>query len=165
KSDVGGVVLDVKDEKTLTREFTRMIAIPDTKAVLIQPLLSGIELFIGVKREPKFGHLVFCGLGGIFIEVLKDVQSSLTPVSKDEAMDMISRLKGRKVLEGIRGQKGINIGIYAEIITRVSALVTAAPEITEMDLNPLLGSEDKIVAVDARINIEKNLLTGNFYTA
>lgn len=155
KSDIGGVVLNVKDEKTLTREFTRMIGLPDTNGVLIQPFLSGIELFIGVKKEPKFGHLVFCGLGGIFIEVLKDVQSALTPVSKEEALDMISRLRGKKVLEGVRGQKGINTGIYADIITRVSALVTCAPEIIEMDLNPLLGSEDKIVAVDARINISK----------
>jgi acetyltransferase len=100
--------------------------------------------------------MVFCGLGGIFIEILKDVQSVLAPVSKDEALDMIAKLKGKKILEGIRGQKGINIGAFAEIITRVSALITAAPEIIEMDLNPLLGSGDKIIAVDARINILKN---------
>lgn len=157
KSDVGGVVLNVKDEISLTAEFSRMMRIPETKGILLQPMLSGIELFIGVKREPKFGHLVFCGLGGIFIEVLKDVQSALAPVSKEEAMDMISRLKGKKILEGIRGQKGINIEFFAEIITRVSAMVIEAPEIAEMDINPLLGLENNIIAVDARINISKKL--------
>ena len=140
KSDVGGVVLNVENESKLKDEFTRMMKIPETTGILLQPMLSGMELFIGVKREEKFGHLVFCGLGGIFIEVLKDVQSALAPVSKEEALDMIARLKGKKILEGVRGQKGINIEAYAEIITRVSALVIAAPEISEMDLNPLLGS-------------------------
>lgn len=156
KSDVGGVALNIEDVLQLKIEFERMIKIPETIGILIQPMLSGTELFVGVKREDKFGHLVFCGMGGIFIEVLKDVQSVLAPVSKEEALDMISRLKTKKILEGVRGQKGINIERYAEIITRVSALVTAAPEIVEMDLNPLLGSEDNIVAVDARINILKN---------
>jgi acetate---CoA ligase (ADP-forming) len=156
KSDVGGVALNVNNESKLKEEFPRMMKIPQTTGILLQPMLSGIELFIGVKREGKFGHLVVCGLGGIFIEVLKDVQSALAPVSKEEALDMIARLKGKKILEGVRGQKGINIETYAQIITRVSALVVAAPEITEMDLNPLLGSGDKIVAVDARIKIRKN---------
>jgi len=87
--------------------------------------------------------------------LLKDVQSVLAPVSKEEALAMISRLKGKKILDGIRGNKGIDIDSYAEIITRVSALVMAAPEIVEMDLNPLLGFGDRITAVDARINIKK----------
>ena len=156
KSDVGGVALNIEDVIQLKVEFERMIKIPETTGVLIQPMLSGTELFVGVKREEKFGHLVFCGMGGIFIEVLKDVQSALAPVSKEEAFDMITRLKTKKILEGVRGQKGIDIDKYVEIITRVSALVVAAPEIVEMDLNPLLGSEDKIIAVDARINILKN---------
>lgn len=155
KSDVGGVVLNIENEVKLKEEFIRMMTIPETTGILLQPMLSGMELFIGVKREDKFGHLVFCGLGGIFVEVLKDVQSALAPVSQEEALDMISRLKGKKILDGVRGQKGINMKTYAEIITRVSALVMAAPEIAEMDINPLLGSGDKIIAVDARINIKK----------
>jgi acetyltransferase len=155
KSDVGGVVLGVENESKLKEEFNRLMEIPETTGVLLQPMLTGLELFIGVKREEKFGHLILCGLGGIFIEILKDVQSVLAPVSREEALDMISRLKGKKILEGVRGQKGINIAAFAEIITKVSALVMAAPEIVEMDLNPLLGAGDKIIAVDARINIKK----------
>jgi len=155
KSDVGGVVLNVKDSETVGREFERMIKIKDTTAILIQPMLSGVELFIGAKREDKFGHMVLCGLGGIFIEVLKDVNAGLAPLSINEAKSMIQRLKGYKILKGVRGQEPVNEEIFAEMVVRVSALVTAAPEIFEMDINPLLGRKDKVVAVDARIRIEK----------
>ena len=155
KSDVGGVVLNVKDTETVAREFDRMIKIKDTTAILIQPMLSGIELFIGAKAEPKFGHMVLCGLGGIFIEVFKDVSAGLVPIAKNEATDMIHRLKSYGIIKGARGQEGVNEELFAEIVARVSALVKAAPEIAEMDLNPLLGKADKVVAVDARIRIEK----------
>lgn len=155
KSDVGGVVLNVKDAETVTREFNRMISIKDTTAILIQPMLSGVELFVGAKREDKFGHMVLCGLGGIFIEVLKDVNAGLAPIAENEALDMIQRLKGYKILQGVRGQEPVNEQHFAEMVSRVSALVMAAPEIFEMDLNPLLGRKDRVVAVDARIRIEK----------
>jgi acetate---CoA ligase (ADP-forming) len=155
KSDVGGVVLNVSDEETLRKEFVRMMQIKDTHAVLLQPMLSGTELFIGAKSEPKFGHLLLCGLGGIFIEVLKDVQSGLSPLGFEEARNMIQNLKGYKIIQGVRGQEGINEHVFAGIIQRVSALIEAAPEIIEMDLNPLLGRGDTIIAVDARIHVQK----------
>ncbi|MGA3014997.1 MAG: acetate--CoA ligase family protein, partial [Bacteroidales bacterium] len=100
KSDVGGVVLNVKDENEVRREFDRMICIKDTTAILIQPMLSGTELFVGAKYEPKFGHVVLCGLGGIFIEVLKDVASGLVPISGEEALFMIHNLKSYKIIKG-----------------------------------------------------------------
>jgi acetyltransferase len=155
KSDVGGVVLNVKTAETVISEFERMIKIKDTTAVLLQPMLSGTELFAGAKFEPKFGHLVLCGMGGIFIEVLKDISSGLAPLSKNEALQMIRNLKSYKIIQGVRGKEGINEAMFAEIIFRLSALVTVAPEIIEMDMNPLLGKADKVVAVDARIRIEK----------
>jgi len=155
KSDVGGVVLNVKNAETVASEFNRMIKIKDTTAILIQPMLSGVELFVGAKREDKFGHMVLCGLGGIFIEVLKDVNAGLAPISTDEALSMIQRLKSYKILQGVRGQEPVNEQHFAEMVSRVSALVKVAPEIFEMDLNPLLGRKEKVVAVDARIRIEK----------
>ncbi len=155
KSDVGGVVLNVKDDATLIKEFERMIQIKDTTAILLQPMLSGLELFLGAKKEDKFGHMLFCGLGGIFVEVLKDVNSSLVPVSKDEAKSMIKTLKSYKMIQGTRGQEGVNEDLFVEMIWRLSALLEAAPEIEEMDLNPLLGTPKQVVAVDARIRIEK----------
>jgi acetyltransferase len=155
KSDVGGVVLNVKDAETVAAEFDRMIQIKDTTAILMQPMLSGTELFVGAKHEDKFGHMVLCGLGGIFIEVLKDVNAGLAPLSHTEASKMIKGLKSYGIIEGARGQEPVNEEMFTDIVVRVSALVKAAPEIFEMDLNPLLGSKDKVVAVDARIRIEK----------
>lgn len=155
KSDVGGVVLNVKDTDTVGREFDRMIQIKDTTAILLQPMLSGTELFAGAKHEDKFGHMVLCGLGGIFIEVLKDVNAGLAPLSHNEAQGMIRSLKSYGIIKGARGQEPVNEEILADIVVRLSALVKAAPEIFEMDLNPLLGKADKVVAVDARIRIEK----------
>ena len=155
KSDVGGVVLNVKDAEGVRREFARMMQIKDTTAVLMQPMLSGTELFAGAKREDKFGHMVLCGMGGIFIEVLKDVSSSLSPVSRQDALGMIRRLKSYKIIQGVRGQQGISEEKFAEVLIRLSALLEAAPEIYEMDLNPLLGKGEQVVAVDARVNVVK----------
>ncbi len=155
KSDVGGVVLNVKDEATLSSEFERMMKIEDTTAVLMQPMLSGTELFAGAKKEDDFGHMVLCGMGGIFIEVFKDVAARLSPLTKAEALEMISSLKSQAILQGVRGQEGINVDIFAEVLVRLSALLEAAPEIFEMDLNPLLGNKKQVVAVDARINITR----------
>ena len=155
KSDVGGVTLGVKDLDTVAKEFDRLIVIPETYAVEMYPMLDGIDVYIGAIKDPKFGHQIFFGLGGIFIEVLKDVESALAPVSKEEVLEKLKQLKGYKILEGVRGQEGVNLDLYADQVARVSALVQAAPEIAEMDLNPLLGNPRYVTAVDARIRIEK----------
>ncbi|MUP36392.1 acetate--CoA ligase family protein [Labilibaculum euxinus] len=155
KSDVGGVTLNVKDEETVRSEFRRMMQIKDTYAVMLAQMLKGTEVFIGAKREEKFGHMVLCGLGGIFIEVLKDVKASLAPIAKQEAHDMIQGLKSYGIIKGVRGQEPVNEDKFADAITRVAALMKVAPEIFEMDLNPLLGNKEAVVAVDARIRIEK----------
>ncbi|MFN2395110.1 MAG: acetate--CoA ligase family protein, partial [Bacteroidales bacterium] len=154
KSDVGGVVLNLKTTGEVRSEFERMIKIKDTTAILLQPMLSGMELFAGAKYEEKFGHMILCGMGGIFIEVLKDVSAELSPISKAKALEMIRSLKSYKILEGVRGQEGINIEMFADNLARLSALVNAAPEIFELDLNPLLGNKKQVVAVDARVRVE-----------
>ncbi len=155
KSDVGGVTLNVKDLDTVSKEFDRLMAIKETYAVEMYPMLDGTDVYIGAIRDPKFGHQIFFGLGGIFIEVLKDVQSALAPITAAEAKEMLANLRGYKILQGVRGQEPVNIDLYADQIARVSALVQAAPEIAEMDLNPLLGNPRAVVAVDARIRLEK----------
>jgi acetyltransferase len=155
KSDVGGVVLNIDSPEKVTAEFNRMKQIPETTAILMQPMLKGTELFAGATREDKFGHLVFFGLGGIFIEVLKDVASGLIPISEKEAVNMIQSIKSYPILKGIRGQEGVNEEALQQIIIHLSALLQAAPEIAEMDINPLLGNSSQVVAVDARIRIKK----------
>ena len=155
KSDVGGVTLGVKDLDTVAKEFDRLIVIPETYAVEMYPMLDGLDVYIGAIKDAKFGHQIFFGLGGIFIEVLKDVQSALAPITAAEAKEMLKQLKGYKILQGVRGQEGVNLDLYAAQVARVSALVQAAPEIAEMDLNPLLGNPRYVTAVDARIRIEK----------
>ena len=155
KSDVGGVALNIRTPEHLALEFDRMMQIPDATGIMVQKMLKGTELFIGAKYEERFGHVILCGLGGIFVEVLKDVSSGLAPLSYDEAFSMIHSLRGYKILKGTRGQKGINEQKYAEIIVRLSTLLRFATEIKEMDINPLLADDNDVVAVDARILIER----------
>ena len=156
KSDIGGVVLNIKSEQHLALEFDRMMQLSEVTAVMVQPMLKGTELFIGAKYEEKFGHVVLCGLGGIFVEVLKDVSSGLAPLSYEEAYSMIRSLRAYKIIKGTRGQQGVNEDKFAEIIVRLSTLLRFATEIKEMDINPLLATDKHVIAVDARIRIEKS---------
>lgn len=155
KSDVGGVALNIMSAEHLEMEFDRMMKIEGAKAIMVQKMIKGKELFIGAKYEPRFGHIVLCGLGGIFVEVLKDVSSGLAPLSYEEAYSMIRSLRAYKIIKGTRGQKGLNEQKYAEIIVRLSTLLRFTTEIKELDINPLLADEDNVTAVDARIRIEK----------
>ena len=140
--------------KRREREFIRMITLEGVTGILIQKMISGRELFCGAKREDKFGHLIMAGMGGVFIEVFKDVATCLAPVSESEALSMIRSLKSYIIMKGVRGSRGISEEAFMKVITSLSDLLAAAPEIYEMDINPLLADGDKIVAVDARIRIE-----------
>ncbi len=154
KSDVGGVELGIESPADVSETFERMMRIEGTRAVLIQPLLGGTELFAGAKREGGFGHLLLCGMGGVFVEALGDVSVSLAPVGPREALRMIRELKGYPLIKGIRGRAGVDEKAFADVLGKLSDLVGSAPEIAELDLNPLLASASGIVAVDARIRIE-----------
>ena len=155
KSDVGGVRLNIGSVKEARQVMNEMLKIDGATGVLLQPMLSGLELFAGVKKEDKFGHLILFGLGGIFIEVLKDFRTLLSPVNKTEVLKELKNLKSYRLLEGVRGKEGVDIDRFADVIVRLSKLANEAPEIYEMDLNPLLGTAAGVVAVDARIRIEK----------
>ncbi|HCY43664.1 MAG TPA: CoA ligase [Prolixibacteraceae bacterium] len=155
KTDVDGVVLNVKDIETVQREFRRLIKIKDTTAVLMAEMASGIELFLGAKYEDHFGHVILCGMGGIFVEVLKDVTSGLAPLTMCEAASMIKSLRSYQIIKGYRGKNGASERKFAEIMVRLSTLLRFAVEIKEMDINPLMGDGDKLMAVDVRIRIEK----------
>lgn len=155
KSDIGGVALNINDSHKVEEEFARMINLPEVTGVLIQSMLTGTELFAGVKSEPGFGSLIMCGLGGIFIEVMKDVQTGLSPLTLNEALEMIRNLKGYPIFKGARGRTPVNELVFAGILVKLSILAELVPEIKEMDINPLMGSGEQIVAVDARVRISK----------
>lgn len=155
KTEVGGVILNVRNTEQVRKEYHHLFGIDGAEGVLIAQMATGLELFLGAKYEEKFGHIVLCGMGGIYVEVLKDVASGLAPLSQEEAKSMIKSLKSYKILKGYRKQNGVNIEKFADIIVRISSLLRFATEIKELDINPLLGNEKKILAVDARVKIEK----------
>ena len=154
KSDIGGVVLNIDSEERVRDEFARMMTLPEVTGILVQKMISGREIFCGATREDRYGHLVMAGMGGIFIEVFKDVSTALVPVSDQEARSMIRSLRSYKIIRGIRGTAGVNEEAFVRVITSLSDLLAVAPEIAEMDINPLLGTPDKVVAVDARIRVQ-----------
>lgn len=157
KSDVGGVSLNIDDVGVLKIEFNRMMKINGATGTLLQPMLKGTELFMGAKYEKPFGHIILCGLGGIYIELLKDVAAGLAPLSKNEAHRMVQSLKAYKLFKGARGQKPINENTFVDIMIKLSTLLSLAPEIEELDFNPLLAEGEKIVVVDARIRVNHKI--------
>jgi len=153
KSDSGGVALGITDESSLLAQYDRMIAIQGFEGVLLQPMLEGQELFAGAKHEAGYGHMVLCGPGGIFVEALQDVACGLAPLTRQEALGLISSLRSHRMLLGMRGQKGIDPGSFADILVSLSLMLEGFPEIAELDLNPIMGHGTSLVVADARIRI------------
>lgn len=153
KTDIGGVTLNINSINDVAFYFDKMMQIKDAEAIQIQQMKSGIELFIGVAYDPNFGHSIHFGLGGIFIEVFNDIQTVLLPTTKIEVKQLMRFLKGYPLLKGVRGKSGVNEDVFSSIILKVANLIMDVPEIIEMDINPLIGSNDEIVSVDARIKI------------
>ncbi len=154
KSDAGGVITGIADAQAVKEAFSKIMRIDGVHSVLVQPMLQGHELFAGIKREPGFGHLILCGLGGVFIEVLRDYVSALVPLGEEEALFMIRHLKGYKLFRGVRGKAGIDEQAFARILVSLSRLVEQYPSIAELDLNPLMAVEERITVVDARIRLK-----------
>lgn len=164
KTDVGGVVVGIKDEKeleasfsTITNNAKRFMPSARIWGVVVQQMLNrGIETIVGMHIDPNFGPLIMFGLGGIYVEVLKDVSFRVAPVSEVEAYEMIKEIKSYPLLLGVRGAKKMDIAAIADGILRVSQLVIDNPDIAELDINPLLVQEEGqgAVAVDARIAIK-----------
>lgn len=155
KSDVGGVILNIINNKQALDAFELLMKIEEAKCVLVQEMIHGEELYCGAIRQGNFGHVVLGGLGGIFLELLQDTASALAPVSYDEAKSMISSLKAYPLFKGYRNKIKLNEEQFIDIIMRVGALVLVAPEISELDLNPIKADNDHMTVVDARIYLEK----------
>ncbi|MDD5168356.1 MAG: acetate--CoA ligase family protein [Syntrophales bacterium] len=161
KSDVGGVRVNIRTQKNLKTAFTvmkkamgRLSPPPAIDGFLIQEMApEGIECFVGSRRDPLFGPMVMVGLGGVFVEIFKDTAIRMAPVTKREARDMLTELKAYPLLLGARGKGKADMDALVEIICRVSSLIAACPEISEMDLNPVIVHPDGQGAsvVDARV--------------
>nr|NJM01616.1 hypothetical protein [Desulfobacula sp.] len=154
KTDAGGVRLNVPGPAEALAAFDDMMSIDGAQGVLVQPMVIGTEMILGINHEKDFGHLAMFGLGGIFTEALKDVSFGLTPLTLAESLDMVRGIQGVSVLSGLRGQKGVSLEAAANCLRRLSLLATDFPQIREMDINPLKGSGEDLFAVDARIILD-----------
>ena len=156
KSDLGGVVINLKtaaDVRATVEKMKTQFDAPDLKFFVQKFLPGGRELIAGVSAKKDLGHLIMFGIGGIYVEVLKDVVFKIAPVTEVEATEMLAKIKATKLLDGVRGEKAIHKASVIEIIQRLSQLVCDLPMIEEMDLNPIMAFEDKAFVVDARIKI------------
>jgi acyl-CoA synthetase (NDP forming) len=161
KSDSGGVITDLRTEKEVIQAFDKMMenyrkskSSVRIDGVIIEKMLSGVEVIIGVTKDPQFGHVLMFGMGGVLVELLKDISFRLIPIDPVDAKEMIREVKGYPLLEGYRGQKG-NIESLIDLLLKVSNLIVRYPEIFEMDLNPVFTFSSGSIVADARIIIGK----------
>ena len=158
KSDVGGVEVGINNDKDAAEAYARIlrnvkknILGASITGVLIQKMFSGTEIIIGMKRDTQFGPVILFGLGGIFVEIMKDVAMRIAPVKKDDALEMIQEIKAHPLLEGARGTKPADINKIADIIVKISELSLKEESITEIDLNPVLVDGKELNIVDVRM--------------
>ena len=162
KSDSGGVKLGIANATQAGKAYSEiMLSIKQRypsaiiHGLTVQKMAPpGIQVIVGMSKDPQFGPVLMFGLGGILVELLKDVSFRIVPVTKRDAAEMIREIKGYPLLEGYRGQEPANIDALQDIIVRVSQFVERTPEIKELDLNPIFAYRDKAVSVDARIVLE-----------
>lgn len=154
KSDVGGVRLGIGKSAEAGRAWRDLMVIPGAAGVAVQKMIEGTEIILGSSRAGDIGQLVMFGLGGIYTEVLKDVSFALAPLADEECRRMIRSIRAYKILEGVRGQKGVNIDVVSTNLARLSRLVSDFPAIREIDINPLKGTGDELYVVDARIIVD-----------
>ncbi len=162
KSDSGGVKLGIANATQASKAYSEiMLSIKQRypgaiiHGLTVQKMAPpGIQVIVGMNKDPQFGPVLMFGLGGILVELLKDVSFRIVPVTKRDAAEMIKEIKGYPLLEGYRGQEPANIDALQDIIVRVSQFVERTPEIKELDLNPIFAYRDKAVSVDARIVLE-----------
>ena len=160
KSDVGGVVLGVRGRQAVEAAVERLCRAAAAAApgapyrfVVQRMAAPGTELVAGVRTDPVFGPLVVVGLGGIYVEILKDVRFGLVPLTRVLARRMVSRLRGFPLLQGVRGQKGVDLAAVEETLLRLSQLCEEQPSVVECEMNPLLARPDGVEAVDARLRV------------
>lgn len=158
KSDIGGVFINIQDQDELQKIYKEMRQKAFIDGVLIQEMIKdGIEVIIGAKRDEYFGPVIMFGLGGIFVEVLRDITFKLAPLTKEEAYLMIEEIKGSKLLKGVRGKKSFDIDSIIDCLLRVSQIIMENEKIIELDINPLIVLENGYFVVDCKIKLNRTL--------
>lgn len=164
KSDYGCVRLNLEDPTQIGLAYDQIMASAtqhypgaNIHGVSVQKMCQpGVEVIVGITRDPQFGPIIMFGLGGVFVEVLKDVSFRVVPITEHDAGEMIREIKGYSVLEGYRGRQPADIGALETILVKVSELAKNTPQIRELDLNPVFAYPDGAIVVDARIILDKN---------
>jgi acetyl-CoA synthetase (ADP-forming) len=159
KSDAGCVVVGVSDAEGLKAAYKRVVdnalkfnPSASIRGVLVEEVVpKGVEVAVGGLRDPEFGPAVMFGLGGIFIEVMKDVSFRVAPVSEEEAKEMMMEIRGFKILQGYRGSEAVDLEALVKIIVSASKMIVENEEISQLDLNPIIASRQGAKAVDARV--------------
>ena len=167
KSDAGGVKLNVVGEAAMRRAREAILAAcreydadAEIEGVLVTPMAKkGVEVILGVIRDPIFGPVLMFGLGGIFVEILEDVAFRSIPLSRRDAEDMVEQIKARKILGGVRGEKAVDRAALVDLLLKVSRIVEAYPALSELDLNPVIVNADGYAVVDARVIVKRTSLT------
>ncbi len=155
KSDLGLVELNICNPDGVHQAYGRIVTKaknvdPEARVAVEAMAVQGTEVIVGAKRDPQFGPTVLFGLGGIFVEVFKDVSIRVAPVDRAMALDMMKEVKGFAILKGFRGKKGVDLEALADIIVKTSRLMMSEDEVLELDMNPVMAYEKGAVAVDAR---------------
>ncbi len=162
KTDSGGVKLSINSNKEVIKAFKEILEqvkqkSPDAtiQGISVQRMLpQTLEVIVGVTKDPQFGPVIMFGLGGIFVEVFKDVSFRIIPVERKDAQEMIQEIKGYPLLMGYRGREPANIPALVDIILKLSKFVEENPQVKELELNPIFAYKEKALAVDARILLE-----------
>jgi acyl-CoA synthetase (NDP forming) len=162
KTDVGGVKLSLNNKEDVGNAYDEIISLikkhqPSAKiqGVSVQPMARpATEVIIGMSKDPQFGPVLMFGLGGILVEILKDISFRIVPLTGRDANEMIREIKGYPVLEGYRGQEPANIAVLEQLLLKVSEFVESNPEIKELDINPIFAYRDSALAIDARVILE-----------
>ena len=162
KSDAGGVKLGLENAEAVGRAYDDIMAAAKQKfpkakiaGVAVQKMARpGVEVIIGMSKDDQFGPVLMFGLGGILVEVLKDVSFRLVPLTERDAAEMVREIKGYPLLEGYRGQEAVDVSYLEELLLKVSAFVEDNPAISQLDLNPIFAYSDGALAVDARVILE-----------
>jgi acetate---CoA ligase (ADP-forming) subunit beta len=160
KIDMGGVALNITNFDELLKAYTIMASKMKSARIkdydfVAQEMSRGVELIIGLKKDPIFGKAIMFGLGGIFVELYKDVSFRILPITQDDAIMMINEIKGKKILQGFRGMDVVDINKIADLLVKVSVMASKEDNIQELDFNPVLADKKKICVVDAKMLVDR----------